>query len=75
MNEHERAVKRYLNSKDYLSKSDLLYVAMLNLARELDDHWRTQAYAELLRTYRLIESTNPNKGDSEEDDDLFTSNR
>lgn len=74
--QHEEAMDLFLDGHDYLSKSNLVAVAAMELARELDENWRTQAYAELLRTIRYIESLNPtNEKETDDEDDLLSPNR
>lgn len=77
MGQHEKAMKKYLDSIDYLEQYPTVTVGAMELARQLDANWRTQAYAEYLRTIRYIESLNPalNKEREEEEDELLSPNR
>lgn len=66
---------KFLNDRDWISNDDVEAVMALECARELDSNWRTQAYAELLRTIRYIEGLNPSTDKETDEDDLLSPNR
>lgn len=72
---HEKAMTKFLNDRDWISNDSMAAVMALECARQLDSNWRTQAYAELLRTIRYINSLNPSNEKETDEDELFSPNR
>lgn len=74
--EFETAATRFIEAREFIDSESLEATMLLTVARNLDLRWASQAYAELLRTVKYLESLNPiNEGEADEVDPLLSPKR